>query len=59
MYLLTKLNDQSLKEAVESLSDIYHWQMESEQVKVTDPKVQYIGSFKPKSVEREPFSIER
>lgn len=59
MYLLSKLDDNSLKEAFESLSEIYRWQIESADIVVNEPTVHYLGAFKPRLVKREPFTLDR
>ncbi len=59
MFLVSKLNEESLKDAVESLTEIYQWQLDAENVRLVEPKVHHLGTYKPKLVEREPFSIER
>lgn len=59
LFLLSQLNDASLKEAVGVLKDIYDFQSACERKPLQEPSVRHLGSFKPKLVEREPFSIER
>jgi hypothetical protein len=49
LFLLSKLNEKSLKDAVDSLIDIHKWQIKSEHVKVPESSARYIGAFIPRT----------
>lgn len=55
MYFLSRLNDESINEACQSLADIYRWQLESEAISLQDPEIQDIGVITPQMIERQPF----
>lgn len=58
MYMVTYLNDSALKDAYDSLTDILRWQIDTDKVELVEPAVHHVGTFKPRLVKREPFSVD-
>lgn len=56
MYLITRLNDDALKDACETLTEIYEWQKEPTKTVVSEPKVRSLGKVTPRKIARLPFS---
>lgn len=56
MFLLTRLNDQSLKDACETLTELYEWQKEAADLLISEPVVRHLGKVIPRQVARVPFS---
>jgi hypothetical protein len=59
MFVLSRIRDSNIKEACEALSDIYQWQVDSEKVVVSDPKIIDFGSSELQRVDRQPFQSHR
>jgi hypothetical protein len=56
LYIVSRLNDESIMEAYELLNDVYSWQQEKLKVEVHEPQPEYLGTYRDdRRLERTPF----
>ncbi|WP_371135708.1 hypothetical protein [Reyranella sp.] len=58
MAIMTKLRNDNLKEAFDSLAEIYHWQQETLKLAPARSNIHYLGTSEASERERVPFGWE-